>query len=56
MKKFIVTFGATIDDEYQVLTSKPIEAEDEQEAEIKLKDQFESLEGEPCTIISVKNI
>ena len=40
----------------EIYTSKPIEASSEQEAAIKLKDNFESFEGIPCEIISVTQI
>lgn len=52
---FIVKFGFNGDDGYQVVESKPILAQDENEAAAMLKDQFESLEGMSCEIISVKN-
>jgi hypothetical protein len=52
MKKFIVTFGFNGDEGYQVVKSKPITAATEDEASLILKDQFESLEGISCTIIS----
>ena len=51
MKEFIVTFGFNGDEGYQVVDSKPIQADTEQGAEIKLKDQFEMLEGISCNII-----
>lgn len=56
MKKFIVTFGFNSDEGYQVAKSKPIGAENSQEAEIKLKDQFENLEGIPCEIITTNEV
>jgi hypothetical protein len=53
MKNYIVTFGFENqdDNEYHVAKSKPILAEDENEACIKLKDQFESFEGISIDII-----
>jgi len=55
MKKYIVTFGFHSDDEGYITTnSKPITAKNPEEAEIKLKDQFESYEGVSCEIIAVK--
>lgn len=58
MQKYIVTFGFEDPDdgEYQIVKSKPILAENEDEACIMLKDQFESMEGMPCEIHSVKLI
>lgn len=58
MDKYIVTFGFEDpnDGEYQIAKSKPILAESEDAACILLKDQFESLEGMPCDIRSVKLI
>lgn len=58
MNKYIVTFGFEDQDEgeYRIAKSKPIPAENEDEACIKLKDQFESMEGIPCEIHSVKII
>lgn len=57
MEKYIVTFGFEDDGgEYQIAKSKPILAESEDAACILLKDQFESLEGMPCDIRSVKLI
>lgn len=58
MQKYIVTFGFEDPDngEYQIARSKPIPAENEDEACIKLKDQFESMEGMPCDVRSVKLI
>ena len=53
MKKYIVTFGFYSDEGYTTGKSKPIQAENADEAAIMLKDQFESYEGIPCTIISV---
>ncbi len=50
--KYKVTFIA----DEEIFTSKPIEAIDEDDAAIKLKDQFESFEGIDCEIISVKEI
>ncbi len=53
MKKYIVIFGFDSDEGYTTGKSKPIQAENADEAAIMLKDQFESYEGIPCTIISV---
>lgn len=53
-KQYIVTFGFTNDEgEYVTQRSKPISAENGDEASILLKDQFECFEGIPCDIISV---
>ena len=55
MKKYIVTLGFHSDDEGYITTnSKHITAKNPEEAEIKLKDQFESYEGVSCEIIAVK--
>lgn len=55
--KYIVTFSFQGDDgETKIQKSKSIEAEDANEAAIKFKDQFESMEGISCTIISTKDI
>jgi len=51
---YIVTFGFNGDEGYQVVNSKPIFAKSENEAELMLKDQFESYEGQSCDIISTK--
>lgn len=51
---YIVTFGFNGDEGYQVVKSKPIFAKSENEAELMLKDQFESYEGQSCDIISTK--
>ena len=51
---YIVTFGFNGDEGYQVVKSKPILASNENEAEIMLKDQFESYEGTSCDIITVE--
>ena len=51
---YIVTFGFNGDEGYQVVNSKPIFAKSENEAELMLKDQFESYEGVSCDIISTK--
>ncbi len=56
MKNFIVTFGFNSEDGWITTKSKPIPAENEEEASLKLKDQFESYEGESCEIISVDMI
>ena len=56
MNYYVVTFGFEDSDEgeYQISKSKPILAENEDDACILLKDQFESMEGSPCDIHSVK--
>jgi len=58
MQEYIVTFGFEDPDngEYQIAKSKPILAENEDAACNLLKDQFESVEGMPCDIRSVKLI
>jgi hypothetical protein len=57
METFKVTFGYVNDDgEYQIANSKPITADNEDDASLALKDQFESFEGIECTIISVKKV
>ncbi len=53
MNKYIITFTA---DGYPLAHTKPIEAENDQEAAAKFKDQFESLEGIPVTIIATDKI
>jgi hypothetical protein len=53
MKNFIVTFGFNSEDGWLTTKSKPIPAENEEEAGLKLKDQFESYEGMSCEIYSV---
>ena len=52
--KFIIVFGFNSDEGYLTVTSKPIEADTEDEACILLNDQVESFEGVSCDIISVK--
>jgi len=56
MKSFIVTFGFNSDEGYAVKESKPISAKDANEAELTLKDQFESYEGIECSIIATREI
>lgn len=57
MKKFKIKFGFTSDDgEYVVANSNPIQAETEDEACEELLDQFESMEGKECIIISCEEI
>ena len=58
MEKYIITFGFEDSDsgEYQIAKSKPILAENEDEACILLKDQFEINEGVSCDIQSVQLI
>jgi hypothetical protein len=52
-KKYKIHFGYNGDEGYVTAESKPITATSEQEACIKLKDQFESYEGVACEIFSV---
>ncbi len=56
MNYYVVTFGFSDPDtdEYQITKSSPIPSENEDEACILLKDQFESMEGIDCEIYSVK--
>jgi hypothetical protein len=58
MNKYIITFGFEDRDEneYKVAKSKPVLAENEDDACILLKDQFECMEGIDCDIISAKLI
>ncbi len=56
MEKFVITFGFYNDGEYVVTKSKPIPANDEQDACHKLIDQFETYEGEPCDILIVTKL
>ena len=51
---YIVTFGFNGDEGFQVVKSKPIFAKSSEEAEIILKDQFESYEGTSCEIFSTE--
>lgn len=51
---YLVTFGYKGDDGYEIVTSKPILANSEEEASMKLKQDFEMNEGISCDIISVK--
>lgn len=53
---FIVHFGFNDDGEYLMVKSKPILANDENEAGVKLKEQFEMLEGVPCDVYSIEKI
>jgi hypothetical protein len=56
MNYYVVTFGFSDPDtdEYQITKSNPIASENEDEACILLKDEFESMEGIDCEIYSVK--
>lgn len=55
--RYVVYFGFNSDDgEYKVQKSNPIDAESEDDAARKLKDQFESYEGTECTVISVEKL
>lgn len=56
MEKYIVTFGFNGYGGYEVVKSKPILAENENEAGILLKDSFEMHEGIECSVISVTKI
>lgn len=54
MNYYLVTFGYNGDDGYEIVTSKPILANSEDEASMMLKQDFEMNEGISCDIISVK--
>jgi hypothetical protein len=56
MNKYVITYGFHDQDEnhYRIGKTKSINAKDEDEASIKFKDQFESLEGIPVDIIKVE--
>ena len=54
--QYVITFAFDGDLGYMVQHSKPIAANDEQEACQMLIDQFESYEGIPCNIIGVNKI
>jgi len=55
MKNFVIVFSYMYDEEDRVTaTTKPFEAESEEEAVQKLVDQFESYEGTKIDIIKVK--
>jgi hypothetical protein len=56
MNYYVVTFGFDDPDggDYQISKSNPILAENEDNAAILLKDQFESMEGIDCEVFSVK--
>jgi len=56
MNYYVITFGFEDSDEneYKIAKSKPILAENEDDACIMLKDQFEMNEGVDCAIHSVK--
>lgn len=54
MNYYLVTFGYKGDDGYEIVTSKPILANSEDEASMMLKEDFEMNEGISCDIISVK--
>lgn len=56
MKEYIVYFGFNCDGEYVSTKSKPILAESDQDAAIKLIDQFESYEGIPCEVYTVEEV
>jgi len=56
MSKYVVTFGFNGDNGYEVVKSKPITANTDDEAGNMLKDQFESYEGIHCDIISVDKV
>ena len=56
MNKYVITFAFDGELGYMVQHSKPIAANDEQEACQILTDQFENYEGIPCNIISVNKI
>jgi len=51
---YIIKFGFNDDGEYKVVNSKPIYAQNEEEAAYKLRDQFESYEGISIEIISIE--
>jgi hypothetical protein len=53
---FIVVFQYNDDGEMITQKSKPILAKDENEAAMKLKEQFENFEGTTCHIIIVKKV
>lgn len=54
--QFVITFAFEGDEGYSVQKSKPIPANDEQDACQILINQFESYEGISCDIISVNKI
>jgi hypothetical protein len=58
MNYYVITFGFDDPDgdNYQISKSNPILAENEDNAAILLKDQFECMEGIDCDVISVKLI
>jgi hypothetical protein len=51
--KYVITFGFNGDEGFQVQNTKPIPANDEQEACEILIDQFENYEGIPIDILQV---
>lgn len=56
INQYVITFAFDGELGYMVQHSKPISANDEQEACQILIDQFENYEGIPCNIISVNKI
>lgn len=54
--QYVITFAFDGEFGYMVQHSKPIPANDEQEACLILINQFENYEGRPCNIISVNKI
>lgn len=56
MKEFVITFGLYNDGKYMVTKSKPIPANDEQQACEILRNQVESYDGEPCDILIVTKL
>ena len=56
MKEFVITFGLYNDGEYMVTKSKPIPANDEQQACEILRNQVESYDGETCDILIVTKL
>lgn len=56
LTRYIVVFQFNDDGELVTAKSKPIPARDEDDAAMILKDQFESLEGKECYILTVKKI
>jgi len=53
MNSYIIRFGYHDDGGYVVCNTKPIPADNENDAVYKFTDQFESYEGISCDIISV---
>lgn len=54
--QYVITFAFDGELGYMVQHSKPIAANDEQDACQILINQFENYEGRPCNIISVNKI